>query len=244
MMKNLTNVFLETAPSRFKLAFGVSKNVMLKSADNEIRRDKNGVKFNKNCYLTFATVDVAENNKITAESTFSFFIIGKPAFATKNFIHQFNQLIEIAQAVVPKENIREVLGSVQTVLAKDVDLFREIKDAKTPTAKMTKEIAELQTKVVEAFIEAISPFTGDKGDLVSLVVVTDPKGKFYDLPREDKGFISKTEGGRELSVDAKYARWYADKDKAETSTAEDIGDDEIINEDEIMVSDEDELEGI
>jgi hypothetical protein len=42
---------------------------------------------------------------------------------------------------------------------------------------------------------------------------------FLDLPREDK---LKAEGGRELHVDAKYARWYADKDKVETSTAEDL----------------------
>jgi hypothetical protein len=47
---------------------------------------------------------------------------------------------------------------------------------------------------------------------------------FLDLPREDKGFITKAEGGRELHVDAKYG-WYADKDKVETSTAEDLGDD-------------------
>jgi hypothetical protein len=30
-----------------------------------------------------------------------------------------------------------------------------------------------------------------KGDLVNMVVVTDPKGMFLDLPREDKGFITK-----------------------------------------------------
>jgi hypothetical protein len=76
-----------------------------------------------------------------------------------------------------------------------------------------------------------------------MVVVTDPKGMFLDLQREDKGFITKTEGGRELHVDAKYARWYADKDKVETSTAEDLGDDNIIDEDEIMVDDDD-LDGI
>jgi hypothetical protein len=35
-----------------------------------------------------------------------------------------------------------------------------------------------------------------------MVVVTDPKGMFLDLPREDKGFITKAEGGRELHVDA------------------------------------------
>jgi hypothetical protein len=64
---------------------------------------------------------------------------------------------------------------------------------------------------------------------------------FLDLPREDKGFITKAEGGRELHD--KYARWYADKDKVETSTAEDLGDDNIIDEDEIMVDDDD-LDGI
>jgi hypothetical protein len=89
----------------------------------------------------------------------------------------------------------------------------------------------------------LSPYTGENGDLVNMVVVTDPKGMFLDLPREDKGFITKAEGGRELHVDAKYARWYADKDKVETSTAEDLGDDNIIDEDEIMVDDDD-LDGI
>lgn len=242
-MKNLTNVFLDSAPSRFKLPFGVSKNVMLKAADNEIRRDKNGVKVNKNCYLTFAAVDAEDDNRITAQSTFSFFNIDKPAFATKNFIHQFNQLIEIALAVVPKEDSKTVLGSIQKALVEDVGLFKEIKGSTVPTAKMTKAIGDLQVKVVSAFVSAIEPYTGENGDKVNLVIVTDPKGMFLDLPREDKGFISKAEGGRELHVDAKYARWYADKDKAENATADDIGDDNVIDEDEIMVEDDD-LEGI
>jgi hypothetical protein len=94
-----------------------------------------------------------------------------------------------------------------------VSLFKEIKAEKVPTAKETKAINELQIKVVDAFVDAITPYTGENGDLVNMVVVTDPKGMFLDLPREDKGFITKAEGGRELHVDAKYARWYADKDK-------------------------------
>jgi hypothetical protein len=48
---------------------------MLKSVDNDVRRDKNGVKFNKNCYLTFAAIDAEDGNKITAQSTFSYFNI-------------------------------------------------------------------------------------------------------------------------------------------------------------------------
>jgi hypothetical protein len=44
---------------------------MLWSVDNDVRRDKNGVKFNKNCYLTFAAIDVEDGNKVNAQSTFA-----------------------------------------------------------------------------------------------------------------------------------------------------------------------------
>jgi nitrous oxide reductase len=149
---------------------------MLKSVDNDVRRDKNGVKFNKNCYLTFAAIDAEDGNKITAQSTFSYFNIDKPAFATKNFIHQFNQLIEVAKAVIPKDNFNKAIGKIQKVLIDDVSLFKEIKAEKVPTAKETKAINELQIKVVDAFVDAITPYTGENGDLVNMVVVTDPKG--------------------------------------------------------------------
>jgi hypothetical protein len=46
---------------------------MLKSVDNDVRRDKNGVKF-KNCYLTFAAIDAEDGNKITAQSTLAILI--------------------------------------------------------------------------------------------------------------------------------------------------------------------------
>jgi hypothetical protein len=32
----------------------------------------------------------------------------------------------------------------------------------------------------------LSPYTGENGDLVNMVVVTDPKGMFLDLPREER----------------------------------------------------------
>lgn len=245
-MRNLTSVFLDSAPSRFKLAFGINKNVVLKAADNEIRRDKNGVKINKNCYLTFAAVDVKNNNKVLAESTFSFFNIdtNKPQFATKNFIHQFNQLIEVAKAVVPAEKLTDVIKQLQTVLSEDVALFMEIKKSPSPNVKLTKKIGELQKKVVDRFGEVITPYTGDKSEIVNLIVVTGPKGQFYDLPREDKGFISKADGGRKLTLDAKYVRWFEEKDKVQKDTSEDIGDEDIIDEDEILVDDDQDLDDI
>jgi hypothetical protein len=70
-----------------------------------------------------------------------------------------------------------------------VSLFKEIKAEKVPTAKETKAINELQIKVVDAFVDAITPYTGENGDLVNMVVVTDPKGMFRSS-REDKGFYN------------------------------------------------------
>jgi hypothetical protein len=243
-MRNLTEIFLASAPSRFKLPFGVNKGVVLVSLDNEIRRDKNGVKIAKNCFMTFASTDKEDGNRVTAQTTFNYFNIDKPAYATKSFIHQFTHIIEIAAAVVPKDKIGGVMQKLQGTLQEDAELFAAISKEPTPTAKMTKEIAELQTKVVNTFIEAVGPFTGENGDPVNLVVITDAKGAFFDLPREDKGFITKADSGKELHVDAKYARWYAEKDKVEKDKAEDIGAEDIIDEESIIMEDKDELDGI
>jgi hypothetical protein len=51
---------------------------------------------------------------------------------------------------------------------------------------------------------------------------------FLDLERE-MGFITKTEGRNYMLMLS--TGWYAGKDKVETSTAEDLGDDNIIDED-------------
>jgi hypothetical protein len=106
-------------------------------------------------------------------------------------------LIEVAKAVIPKDNFNKAIGKIQKVLIDDVSLFKEIKAEKVPTAKETKAINELQIKVVDAFVDAITPYTGENGDLVNMVVVTDPKGMFLDL--QEKGFITKAEGGREIT---------------------------------------------
>jgi hypothetical protein len=65
-----------------------------------------------------------------------------------------------------------------------VSLFK--RNQRVPTAKETKAINELQIKVVDAFVDAITPYTGENGDLVNMVVVTDPKGMF-DLQEKIKG---------------------------------------------------------
>jgi hypothetical protein len=64
-------------------------------------------------------------------------------------------LIEVAKAVIPKDNFNKAIGKIQKVLIDDVSLFKEIKAEKVPTAKETKAINE-QIKVVDAFVDAIT----------------------------------------------------------------------------------------
>jgi hypothetical protein len=56
-------------------------------------------------------------------------------------------LIEVAKAVIPKDNFNKAIGKIQKVLIDDVSLFKEIK-AESATAKETKAINELQIKVM------------------------------------------------------------------------------------------------
>lgn len=244
-MKNLTNIFMESAPARFKLSFGINENVILKNISNEQRRDRNGVLINKTCYMTFAKVDLENDNKSLAETTFSYFTIDKPAYAQKGLSHQVLQLIEIARAIVPADKVMEVLGNINAVLAADKDVFSQVASAASaPSPKLTKEITRIQGALSEAFAEAVTPYLNKASELVNLLVVTGPNGQFLDLPREDKGFITKVTGGRKLTIDSKYIRWHAEKDKKKTEVADNIGDDEIIDEAEVLIEEDQDLEGI
>ena len=65
---NLTNVFLKSAPVKERLSFGVNENVFLRSVSTEIRKDKDGNKIKKSCYLTFSKIDPeSDEKKIVAE---------------------------------------------------------------------------------------------------------------------------------------------------------------------------------
>lgn len=245
-MRNLTNVFIESAPSRFKIPFGINKNVMLKTVSNEIRRDKNGVKISKCCYLTFSAIDVEEDNKVKAETTFSYFILDKPRFALSNFTHQFNQLIEIIMAVVPVDEVGNATAALQEVLVTNSSVFEKVKSVKgLPNAKFVKELVRVQDEMSEAFAEGMTPYLGESGELVNLLVVTGTNGQFFELPREDKGFISKVKGGRKLTIDPKYVRWYEDKDKKKKADKDEIGDDDdIVSEEELVIDEDQDLDDI
>jgi hypothetical protein len=64
----------------------------------------------------------------------------------KNFIHQFNQLIEVAKAVIPKDNFNKAIGKIQKVLIDDVSLFKEIKAEKCLLPKRPKQRIQISSR--------------------------------------------------------------------------------------------------
>ena len=243
-MINLTNVFLNSAPSRFRLGFGVTTNVMLKAVSNEIRRDKNSKKINKCSYMSFAEVDPENDNKAIAESLFSYFLVDNEEYAKMNFIHQIIQSLEILRAVVPSTNNRAVVGVFNKSLQRYGKIVHLVKSKDKFSKAEIKEIAAAQMSIADVFLEVVTPYLGDAGDLVQITVVTGPNGKFLDLPREDKGFIAKA-SEKALQVSAKYKIWYANRNVVETDDADNIGAEEIMSDEEILTDDDSQiLDGI
>ena len=240
---NNTLIFVNSAPSSYRLPFGINTNVVLKNVDNEIRRDKNGIKTTKNCYMTFMKVD-AETNQSLAESTFSYFNLEKPEYASQNLITQFNQISEIVSAVVPSDSVMEVKQEIGGVLAEHIETMKKIKGGKkNVSSKLLKELSAVQKDLSDKFSDVIKPFLGDSGDKVALLIVTGPNGKFLDLPKIDKGFVIKEGTKKVLKLDKKYVDWYANKDKKEKASPDAMGDDIVLDEDDINL-DDDGLEGI
>jgi hypothetical protein len=242
-MINVTKIFLDSAPSRYRLGFGVSENSVLKSVSNEIRRNKDGVKIDKCCYMTFAKL-AKEDEKVLAESTFSFFIIDKPDYAKLNFMHQILQMLEILSAVVPADKSGAVLKGFNKSIQKHGKIMMMVKNQQKFTKAETKSISSAQMGIVDSFKEFIDPFTNTAGDKVDLLIVSNRTGKFLDLPREDKGFIAKTGGKNPLSVSVKYKTWYANRNIVETDEADDMGSDEVMKDEEILVADDQMLDDI
>ena len=243
MSTNLTDIFLASAPSRHRIPFGLHDNVVLKAVSNEPRRDKNGVKIGKNCFMTFAILDVANENKILSEREFSMFDLDKPQFAKINMLDQLNRLVEVVRAVVPTEHLAEAIKSFNRALIADKAVYDELatigKKQEVP-GSLLKKLVVTQKSLVDNFILTITPYLGTKGNLVQILLVTGKTGKFLDLPRETKNFISKM-GGRKLVLDAKYQRWYDDRNNAETAEGDDIGKDDMVISEEEMVLDEEQV---
>lgn len=230
-MKNITKIFLDTAPVETRLSFGVNDNVVLKSISNKERRNKDGIVINSLFNMTF--VKYNEEDRVIAESLFNYFVADNADYAASNLIHQIMQIFSIARAVVPANDVNNILSDMNKFLGSE-DILPTIKLAgalnkkgKIATKKEVAAIVTTQRAVLEEFTTILTPFLGDNSDRVSLLVVTGSNGKFLGLPREDTGFIKKS--GKKIAIDKKYHTWYAKRNVKEKANADNIGGDEVID---------------
>lgn len=225
-MKNLTEIFLESAPVRTRLSFGVNTPVILSAVSNDERRGKDNLKIDRHCYMRFSRLD--EENKIVAQTEFSYWGFSKKEYAPLNFVHQYTQLMEIIKYVVPEAKFLEAKGEFQSVLKnkEDFTLFVKVnklaKTNKSPDGVTHEGMKSLQKKISDSFVVAISPYVGEEGNRVNLLVVTGPNGKFLDLPREDQGFINSAHS-KPPRIDNKYQRWYDARNDEEKASSDPVG---------------------
>lgn len=226
-MKNLTDIFLASAPVRTRLSWGYSK-VVLKSISNVERRDKNNLKVDRFCYMRFANLD-EETGKSVAESEFSYFGVSKAEYAPRNIVRQYLQLNEIAKRVIPTEAIAEIKGRMNGVFksygAVIASAVTHKKNKSTPTASEHKLMKEFQVILSDTFADELTPYAGADGIKFHILAVTGYNGKFQELPQEDVGFTADADADVEkLLIPIDYKKWLAKKDIKETSDSDVLGE--------------------
>lgn len=218
-MKNLTRVFVDTAPTRERLKFGQNDNVVLRSVTNDERRNKDGLKIKKLCYMRFSAIDV-DTKKVLAEYVFDHFVADKKEFAVINILHMYNQLKFIMSAVVPKDESAEVKDSFDLVLDDKymgvIEKGLTSKKDNLSSDEMTL-LLSLQREIAESFETLISPYTGVSGELVKLLVVTDKTGGFLELPKEENNTIAKMSRKRDLTISPFYKKRFRNKDRKDSA---------------------------
>lgn len=234
---NITRIFLNSLPSRHRLSFGVNSNVVLKAVSNDVRRNRDGLKIKKCCYLLFAKVDPEEGNKVISESEFNYFIADNIDHVKKSFTHQFTQLSEILTAVAPAAEGRAARKLFNKKIKAVVPILYAVLDGSI-TKEMIPRVVEAQELFINSFITVITPYLDDKSDLLDLMVVKDKSGKYNNLPREDKGFISKTSANKKMVVPDVYVQYFNGRNAKTTDVNDNIGSEEIMDETEILAGDD------
>lgn len=197
--------FINSAPVRERLEFGINKNVRLvKVSNEEILID--GLRLNKNTHLTFKKYD-DEGNEI-AESTFNYWDLdSKKSFVRDNFMTQLGQLSALVYAVAG-EDIGKSYNPVDDV-ADGEDLLNRLKTA--------SGCQNLQERMVNEFIDAIGSAANENSPLLRLKVVTSPDGKYLNLPNSIQ-FVESMDIPEEksiLQITAKEREYYLNGFKPE-----------------------------
>jgi hypothetical protein len=246
-MKNITKIFIDTAPIDKRLSFGVNENVFLKSIDNIERRNKDGIILDTIVNMVFSKID-PETDKIVAESSISFFSPAGREYASKSFIHSVLQMMSIARAIVPEEDVKEVLTAMNAAM--NTKEYKEVigiagalnAAGKKATETEFKRIVAAQKNIFKSFIEILEKYTGPDSSKVGLLMVTNYKGEFLGLPKEDRGFINKD--ASKIEVNDKYIRWKNKRNVKETAKADNTGNSDVVDISKMQVSSSGDLSDI
>lgn len=234
-MKNITDILLDSAPVRTRLKFGVNTNVFVKSATNEVRRTKDNLISNRNCFIRFAKVD-PETKKIIAETEVSFFNLDKREYAAAGFVGQYTQMITIMKSVLPSSIYSKVSKRYHKITQQNGEVFESITKykqlaekarKKQQTAEVPSELLAKMKVLLKRFaditVDVLNRFSTIEGPYSNLLLVVNKDGNFLGLPREEKGFITK-EGAALPTVSLKYTEWNQSNKKKTEEKGDTVGD--------------------
>jgi len=238
---NLTRVFLSSLPVDTRLSFGVSKNVKLTNIFNGEKTDRKGQIIKKNRFVTFAQYD--KDDKVIADSTFSYFNFERPSFAKENFTHQLIQLTEIVTFCAPEDKSDEFVEQIGEYVNENIDDYDKIFNGTIDTEDIP-HLTDTMSSFVDFIIELLGGNYAD-GEKVQLMLGCDKKtGKFVDLPKEDSGFIAENDA-KALKTPVKYIKWRAKKDIPQTDSPDLVEDEAMVMDStDVLAADEVDLDGI
>lgn len=166
---NLFQKLLNDKPLRTPLDFGINENVRLVKIDNSVRK-RDGEIIKKNTFLTFTQYN--SKDEAIASSEFSYFNLDPESeYTLDNFITQIAQLNNLAGLLNDEAEINPVDDY------EDEDELMEDLGSK-------KGCKKLSDATWEQFEAAIADKVGPESPLIRIKVVTDKKGKYLQLPKE------------------------------------------------------------
>ena len=243
MKINLTKIFLDSVPVDARLPFGVVSNLRLTKISNDVKLDRKGMPYNKNCYLTFTQFD--DKDKIVAESTFNYFNFSpdKVQFVKDNFVHQMIQLNEILKYCMPKDKAEGILEKVEDYVNDNIEEYSAVL-GKPVMPSDVDAISETMNNLVNYVIK-VTKKDIKKSEKVQMILGCDKKtGKYVDLPKEDTGFINYADA-KALKMPTKYIKWRAKKDIPQTASPDVMGaEKDIIIESSAILDNDNDLDGI
>ena len=210
-MEMILRDFINDAPIKVDLDFGVNSNVVLRSISIEPRMHQ-GTEIRRNTFMTFTSVNPV-TRKAIKEHEYSFFNLNHDSeFVVKNLDNKITKLLLIAGALgVSSETLD---ASWETALLK-FGIGEE--DDLDKMVLTLKGAAAIDRALSEGFYNIIKNLVGLKGPLVHFKTTVDKKG-YLEIPLFGN-FIETIVDDTPTKLKVVIKEWQAKKAAMETKTA-------------------------